>query len=303
MVTVCLPENAHLATDLRDRRDVRVVTFGSRPLAPADLAAVEFFVPPYRLQHEVAAALPQMTRLKVVQTLTAGVDWLPRPLPAGVIVCNARSAHSDAVAEWVIAAILTDLKRFGLFRQRQREHRWELVRVEALAGRTVMILGHGDIGEAVEQRLAPFGVDLIKVARRARAGVLGAQEVPGCLGDVDVLVVLLPLTVQTHSYVNARFLRRLPDDALVVNAARGAVVDTDALVDELRRGRLRAILDVTEPEPLPPQHPLWDLPNVTLTPHVAAETPGYERRGYELVWRQLRRYLADDALENVVGEA
>lgn len=296
---MCLPEEARVPEDLSARRDLRLLSF--RDIEPTDreLASVEFLVPPYGSQCEVAAAIPHMERLAVIQTLTSGVDWLPPALPPGVVVCNARTVHSAAVAEWIVAAILTNLKRFELFRRRQADHRWELRSVEALAGRTVMVLGYGHIGQAVARRLAPFDVELIAVARTAREGVLPVDDGLSRLGEVDVLVLLLPLTDKTRGLVDAGFLRRLKAGALIVNAARGAIVDTPALVSELEGGRIRAVLDVTDPEPLPEDHPLWTAPNVTITPHVAAETPDYESRAYDFVWKQLRRYMAGEPLQNV----
>ena len=141
---------------------------------------------------------------------------------------------------------------------------------EDLAGRTVMILGYGSIGKAVAERLAPFEVDLIRVARRRRAGVHGAVELPDLLPSAQVLIVLLPFTPETDGLLSSQLLKLLPDGALLVNAARGRIIDQDALLELLSSGRLRAALDVTEPEPLPHEHPLWDAPGVLITPHLAA---------------------------------
>jgi phosphoglycerate dehydrogenase-like enzyme len=138
------------------------------------------------------------------------------------------------------------------------------------------------------------------VARRARDGVHGLDELPALLARTDALVNLLPLTTHTRGLVDAALLGRLPDGALYVNAGRGATTDTGALLAELQDGRLRAVLDVVEPEPLPADHPLWRAPGVVITPHVAGDTPAGDRAAWRLVGEQLARYAAGEPLHNVV---
>jgi phosphoglycerate dehydrogenase-like enzyme len=247
----------------------------------------------------VRELLPRMAALRLLQTLSAGVDWL-LPAPPGVKVCDARGARDAAVAEWVLAAILSSTKRLGELRDHQRAHRWQWIEPGDLAGSTVTILGYGSIGAAVQARLEPFEVSLIRVARRARPGVHAVKELPELLALTDVLVVLLPLTPATHRLLDADMLTRLRPGALLVNAARGAILDTDALLELLHAGRLRAALDVTDPEPLAPEHPLWDAPGVLITPHLAGDSPGAERRAFALVGEQVRRYVRGEPLANVV---
>ncbi len=163
-----------------------------------------------------------------------------------------------------------------------------------------MILGHGSIGGAVAERLRPFGVEIVGVARTARDGVLGLSDLDGALPSADVVVNLLPLTSETARLLDARRLALLPDGALVVNAGRGGTIDTDALVDELERGRLRAVLDVTDPEPLPAGHPLWSLPNVLITPHIAGNSDEATIRAFVVAGEQIRRFAAGEPLTNVV---
>jgi phosphoglycerate dehydrogenase-like enzyme len=277
---------------------VRVAVWdGSGPLTDAD--DVEFWVPPLTTVRpdEHWAAMP---RLSVVQLLSAGIDgWAGRVRP-GVTLCDARGVSSGAVAEWVMAVLLASVRELPRFAQQQREGRWESARTDELAGRRVLVLGAGDIGEAVSRRLAPFDVDVVRVARRARDNVHSTDELPSLLPQAQVVVVLVPLTDETRQIVDAAFLARLPDGALVVNASRGAVVDSDALLRELRSGRLRAALDVTEPEPLPPGHPLWSAPGLLLTPHVAGRVPSLLARAYTLVGQQLWRHARGEPLRNVV---
>src|SRR5688500_6256197 len=226
---------------------------------------------------EALQALPGLRAARVVQTVSAGTDWIEDRVPPWAMLCNARGARDTAVAEWVIGALLA--AQHGLLRA-ARERRWDEERRAAgaatgrtewiadLEAATVLIVGHGAIGRAVERRLEPFGVRVVGVASRAREGVHGIDELSALLPGADVLVVLAPLTEATRGLIGAAELAALPDGALVANAGRGPVVVTDALVAELERGRLRAVLDVTDPEPLPAGHPLWDLA-LAITPHDA----------------------------------
>ena len=265
---------------------------------PPDAAAAEFLVPRSG-DPRLADLLPEMSSLRVVQTISAGVDWLPA-LPPGVTVCDAAGARDVAVAEWVLAAILSSVRALPDLRDRQREHEWAWRRSGELSGRTVMILGHGSIGAAVEARLSPFDVNLIRVARTARPGVHAVDELTSLLGLADVIVILLPLTPATTGLLDRQALACLRPGALLVNAARGPVVDTDALLAILRDGRITAVLDVTDPEPLPADHPLWDAPGVLITPHLAGDTEAAARRAFTLVGDQVRRYMQGRPLVNVV---
>jgi phosphoglycerate dehydrogenase-like enzyme len=266
---------------------------------PGEILDVEFLVPGPgdRRPHGLLARMPA---LRVIQTLSAGVDSFLPVVPASVTLCDASGSRDVPVAEWVLAAILSAQMDLPEMRDRQREHRWERHRSSELAGSTVMILGYGSIGAAVEDRLAAFGVELIRVARRARPGVHSVEELDSVLPRADILVVLLPLTPSTTGLLDARSLSLLAPGALLVNAARGPIVDTQALVELSQRGRIRAVLDVTDPEPLPREHPLWDAPGVLITPHFAGDTPAGERRAFALVGDQVRRYLRGEPLLNVV---
>jgi phosphoglycerate dehydrogenase-like enzyme len=268
---------------------------------PEGVLAAEFLVPSpgdTRLYERLA----QMPALKVIQTLSAGVDRLLPFVPTGVTVCDAGGTRDIPVAEWVLAVILAATKTLPELRDRQREHDWEWRRSCELAGDTVMILGYGSIGAAVEARLAPFEVDLIRVARRARPGVHSVEDLESLLPRAGIVVVLLPLTRATTDMLDGGMLQRMRPGALLVNAARGQIIDTAALLEQVRSHRLRAALDVTDPEPLPPDHPLWDQPGVLITPHFAGDTLAAERRAFAFVGEQVRRYLCNEPLANVVGQ-
>ena len=280
--------------------DVEVVAPGGAGL-PASADRVEFYVPPFFPGPSGIAAMHQMPRLAVVQTLTAGVDRLLGDLPAGVTLCNARGVHDASTAEWVVAAMLAALREFPLFAREQAAQRWSYHFTDCLAGKTVLIVGYGSIGAAVERRLAGFEVDVVRVARTARPGVDSVSDLPGLLPGADVVVLLAPVTPETVGMADAAFLARMKDGALLVNAARGSLLRTDALVGELRRGRLRAALDVTDPEPLPAGHPLWTLPGVFITPHEAASTPVSVARMISHVRDQAARFLNGEPLLNVIS--
>ena len=266
---------------------------------PAALLGAEFLVPGAG-DMRTLELLSRMPALRTIQTLSAGVDWLLPSVPPGVTVCDARGTRDTTVAEWVLAVLLASHRGLPELRDRQREHRWEWQRSRELAASRVMILGYGSIGAAVEQRLAPFGVELVRVARRARPGVHSVDELPSLLAIVETVIVLLPLTPATTDLLDAEMLARLPRGALLVNAARGPIVDTGALLELLQAGRLRAALDVTDPEPLPPDHPLWGAPDVLITPHLAGDSVAAERRAFALVGEQVRRYARGEQLVNVV---
>ena len=266
---------------------------------PDALLGAEFLVPSAG-DSRALQLLSRMPALRVVQTLSAGVDWLLPFAPGGVTLCDAAGSRDVAVAEWVLAAILASRKLLGELRDSQREHRWSWRATSELAGSTVMILGYGTIGRAVEHRLKAFDVELIRVARTARSGVHAVDELGSLLGAADVVVVLLPLTPATVGLLDAEMLGHLRPGALLVNAARGAILDTAALVELLNAGRLSAALDVTDPEPLPADHPLWDAPGVLITPHLAGDTLAAERRAFALVGEQVRRYARGEPLRNIV---
>ncbi|WP_433089874.1 2-hydroxyacid dehydrogenase [Dactylosporangium sp. CA-052675] len=269
---------------------------------PSDPDDVAFWVPPFLARPEVTALAHRMPKLRVVQLLSAGADAWTGRVPEGVTLCDARGVHDSSTAEWVVGAVLACVREFPSFARAQERGEWAYRRTDELAGKRVLIVGSGSIGRATEARLAPFDVEVTRVARRPREGVHGVGELPRLLPDADVVVLLVPLTPETRGLVSAEFLSHLRDGALLVNAARGPVVDTEAVTATARTGRIAYATDVTDPEPLPPDHELWRLPNVFITPHVAGSVPGLWRRGYTLAASQLRRFLAEEPLDNVVTD-
>ncbi|MFV2020328.1 2-hydroxyacid dehydrogenase [Micromonospora sp. LOL_023] len=274
---------------------------------PSDPADVRFWVPPFLSHPGTTELVGRMSDLDVVQLLSAGADtWVGR-LPERVTLCDARGVHDSSTAEWIATAILTHVRDFAGFIRAQDRREWSYDRfapTDELAGKRVLIVGAGSIGDALRARLTPFEVEFTLVARTARPadGVHAVSELPDLLPWADIVVLIVPLTPQTRGMVDGATLAAMRDGTLLVNAARGAVVDTDALVAELANGRIRAVLDVTDPEPLPADHPLWLLPNVVISPHIAGSVRGLRARAYRLAGRQISRFVRGEPLDNVVTD-
>jgi phosphoglycerate dehydrogenase-like enzyme len=271
---------------------------------PASADQVEYVVVPLGVKLTPAAIgkIAALPCLKTIQILSAGAEHVLPYVPEHITLCNARGAHTPATAEWAAGAIIASVRDFPRFAVAQRDGRWDYARSESVGGKRVLIVGYGDIGAAVERRLAGWDVTVERVARHARDGVHALAELPGLLKDADVVVVLVPVTDETRQLVDRDFLRAMKDGALLVNAARGVIVDTDALLAELSSGRIRAALDVTEPEPLPAGHPLWRAPGLLLTPHVGGAVYEGHERAYQVVSAQLARLAAGQPLLNVIGD-
>ena len=276
---------------------------------PADPAACVFYVTPYMKSPEVTLRpLAAMPDLKVVQTLTAGIDHVLgglADLGPGVRLCNARGVHEASTAELALTLTLASLRGIPRMVRGQDREEWRDGFYESLADKSVLIIGYGSIGTAVEDRLAPFECGRIaRVARSARTAPHGPvhalADLPRLLPDADVVILCTPLTEDTRGLAGAEFLARMKDGALLVNVSRGPVVDTNSLLTEVGSGRLRAALDVTDPEPLPAGHPLWHAPNVLITPHVGGSSSAFEPRAKRLVARQLARFAAGEPVVNTV---
>lgn len=279
---------------------VEVLIWDGRAEPPEGAERIEFFVGRYDAPPPPAGALGGLPNLTVVQLLSAGVEpWLP-VIPDGVRLYNGRGIHGASTAELALAGMLAVLRELPRFERARAAGRWEPVLTDGLDGRRLLVLGAGDIGQRVAAAARALDASVTVVARSPRPDVRTLDELPDLLPAQDVVVVAVPHTPSTTRLVDARFLGLLPDGALLVNVARGAIVDTEALLAELVSERLRAFLDVTDPEPLPPGHPLWAAPNLLLTPHVGGGTRGWQQRGYRLVREQVGRFVAGQPLINAV---
>ncbi|MFF3486304.1 2-hydroxyacid dehydrogenase [Streptomyces sp. NPDC002701] len=276
---------------------------------PADPADCSFYVVPYMKGGDVSVRpMAGMTSVEVVQTLSTGIDHVEpglQLLPKGVRLCNARGVHDASTAELTLTLILASLRGIPDFVRGQDSEEWRSGFRPALADRSVLIVGYGAVGSAIEDRLAPFELARVtRVARSARETARGPVHpiaaLPELLPEADVVVLITPLTEQTKGMAGADFLARMKDGALLVNMARGGVVDTKALLAELESGRLRAALDVTDPEPLPAGHPLWHAPGLLISPHVGGPTSAFFPRAKRLLVDQLNRFVNREPLQNVV---
>lgn len=266
---------------------------------------------------------PQLRGVRLVLSLMAGTEWIPATVGPHVTICNAHGAHNISTAEWTLSAILAMLKYFPLYLDIQRSGVWKRrfeatahyarvtgdtrslyppVMLEELTGKTVLLIGYGAIGKEIERMLAPFHVDLLRVARTARTEppVHPVEELEDLLPKADVIVLILPLTKESHGLIGTRQFALMRQGALLVNAARGPVVQTDALVEALQACHVRAALDVTDPEPLPDGHPLWSCPNLLITPHIGGSSPQFAPRSLKTASDELRRYIAGEPLRNAV---
>ena len=298
---------------------VEVIRIGENTTGPLDL---DIWVPPL-YPKQAAAVRPHLRHVKVMQLLFAGVDAFVSFVPEGATLCDAQGVHDVPVAEWIVAALLASLKYIPFYVQMQATGDWKR-RIGAeqlylaahpgeqpmtppaledeLIGKTVLIVGYGSIGKAVEARLTPFDVSIVRLGRRGREGVEPESRLDDLLPQADVVILLVPLTEQTQGMIDGKRLAAMKHAALLINAARGPVVETDALVQALHAGSVRAAVDVTDPEPLPIGHPLWSAPNLLITPHIAGSSPRFMGRAMQLVGDQCRRYLAGQPLQHIVSD-
>ncbi|MFI7387081.1 2-hydroxyacid dehydrogenase [Streptomyces sp. NPDC049813] len=304
---VWLPFPADEVPGLPEGLDYRF--WNGEPDFPADPADCAYYVVPYMKGAEVAVRpLARMTAVRTVQTLSAGVDHVQgglKYLRPGVQLCNARGVHDASTAELALTLILASLRGVPDFVRGQDRGEWRSGFRPALADKNVLIVGYGAIGSAIEDRLVPFEVARVaRVARSARTTERGPvhplADLPELLPEADVVILVTPLTEETRGLAGAEFLGRLKDGALLVNVGRGPLVDTKALLAELEGGRITAALDVTDPEPLPREHPLWQAPGVLISPHVGGPTSAFMPRAKRLLAAQLTRFAAGQPLENVV---
>ena len=269
---------------------------------PDDLADVAFFTVPYDRPFSLEP-IPRLSGVRVVQALSAGYDHLAALVPGGVTLCTARGLHDSGTAEHALALILAAQRELPRWVRAQDEGRWEHTHTRSLAGCRVLLVGYGSIGSALDARLLACEAETVRVASRPRPDeqVLGVAELDGLLPSADIVVLTTPLSADTRGLLAARRLALLPDGALVVNVGRGPVLDTDAMVSETASGRLRAALDVTDPEPLPAGHPLWRSPGTIITPHVAGGAADFYPKAKDFIVQQVRRFAAGEPLRNVVA--
>jgi phosphoglycerate dehydrogenase-like enzyme len=304
-VTVAAPADIvdHLAA--QGHSWLTALVWDPRNDADDAVAATQFWVPPYTVASSedlIRGAFDRLTDLRVVQLMSAGVDPWYRLVPSDVTLCSGRGIHGGSTAELAVALTLALMRGLPDYVEHQQRHDWSrLPRHESVIDRNVLMIGAGDIGQRVAATLSALDASVTLVGRTPRDGVIGMSDVPSRLPSTDIVVIAVPHTPETEGLVDADFLGALPDGALVVNVARGAVVDTAALLAEVSSGRLQAGLDVTDPEPLPADHPLWTAPGVLITPHVGGGVEGWLGRAQRLIADQVTRLHLGEPLRNVVS--
>jgi len=305
MVTLVAP--SVIADDLADRGWdwLDIVAWDGEGGVPEPARAADIWVPPYGVAQSpdfVRDSLAAMGGLSVVQLQSAGVEPWDALVPSELRLCSGRGIHGGSTAELAVALILALVRDLRQYVDQQRERTWERLPPESLTGRRVLVVGAGDIGKRAAAVLTALECEVTLVGRRSREGVRSWEQARAELGTTHVLLVAVPHTPDTQRLVDAGVLRALPDGAIVVNVARGAVLDTDALTEEVATGRLRAGLDVTDPEPLPADHRLWSLPGAIITPHVGGGAGGWEQRARSLVADQVLRLHEGRELRNIVTD-
>jgi phosphoglycerate dehydrogenase-like enzyme len=276
-------------------------TDGIAPSAE-DLESIEFFVPKYMGGPAAISMIGQMKSLKVIQSPNAGVDDLLAVLPKGVTLCNAAGVHDASTAELAVALSIASRRGFADFARNQVAGTWVHERKPSLTDSNIAIVGFGNIGKMIASMLAPFDVSVTSFSNSGRDGSLAMDNFDYLLPTFDVIILIVPLNASTRHLMNATRLRAMKDGAALVNVARGPVVDTEALINELKTGRITAGLDVTDPEPLPDGHPLWKAPNVIITPHVGGDSQAFIPRGRKLVEEQAERYATGAPLLHIVAQ-
>ncbi len=316
-LSIAIPSNLPANLSRHFPPEVEVVRYEVDGAATHD---VDVLVPP-SFGPKAPEVLPRI-RCRYIQMASAGVETMLPLVPAGVTLCNAQGVHDSSTAEWVVTAILASLKWLPFYVEHQLAGQWaaraesdpfyeatfgtpntvgNIVLTEELKGSRVLIVGYGSIGKAIEQRLLPCEpAEIVRVARSAKPGVHAIAQLDSLLPDADVVVLMTPMTAETRHLMDARRMALMRRGAVLVNAARGPVIDTDALVKALYARQIRAALDVTDPEPLPAGHPLWKAPGLLLTPHIAGSTPLFLEKVYQFIGQQLGLLLRGEEPRNII---
>jgi phosphoglycerate dehydrogenase-like enzyme len=275
-------------------------TLHSGPLDDEVCRQIEFYAPRYTGAALDLNAVPRMPNLQVVQLPNAGFEDALVYARDGVRICNAKGVHDASTAELAVALTLASLRGIPEFVHAQERGEWSHARNSALADLSVAVIGFGSIGQRIARLFTALEAKVTPYSRTGSNGSRPISRLDDEIGQYDVIVLIAPATPETTHLIGTRQLRAMKKGALLVNVARGSLVDTPGLVEALMSGHVRAALDVTDPEPLPEHHPLWRAPNVLISPHVGGDTTAFAPRMRALIERQLAHLAAGEPLENVV---
>lgn len=270
------------------------------PLDSADLSEITFYMPPYMGGRAALEHSKAMINLQVLQVPNAGYDDALEFLRPGLTLCNGRGIHDASTAELAVGMTIASLRGFPQFVRSQDKGQWSPANYRSINDRKIGIVGFGSIGQTIARNLSGFDLEVIGFSQSGRAGSITMDRFDFYLPSLDIVILILPLNEQSRHLFDARRLALLKDGALLVNVARGPIVDTAALIVELNSGRITAALDVTDPEPLPVDHPLWSTKGVFIAPHVGGNSSAFEPRARKLVEAQLERLAAGKVLENII---
>ncbi len=272
------------------------------PLDNSDLTQVDMYVPSYMGGANALSYAAKMPNLKILQMLNAGYDDALAYLRPGLTLCNARGVHDASTAELAVGLAIASRRGFAEFIREQATGTWNHRRFPALSDSKVGIIGFGSIGKEVARKLSGFDVSITAFTQSGRDGTVKIDDLDKHLPQLDIVILILPLSDSSRHMFNAARLASMKDGALIVNVARGPIIETEALIKELNSRRIYAALDVTDPEPLPQGHPLWSAPNLIVVPHVGGNSEAFEPRGRALIESQLKLLAAGNPLEHVVAQ-
>ena len=272
----------------------------TNPAETSDLSEVTFYVPTYMGGRPALELTKKMPNLKILQVPNAGYDDAMEFLRPGITLCNGRGIHDDSTAELAVGLTIASLRGFATFVRDQDKGEWVNKNYDSINDRKIGIVGFGSIGSTIARMLSGFSVEIVAFTQSGRDNTIAITDLDKHLPSLDVVILILPLTKESKHLFDARRLALMKDGALLVNVARGPIVDTDALVKELNSGRITAGLDVTDPEPLPKGHPLWSAKGVLISPHVGGNSSAFEKRARRLIESQLNLLAQGKPLNNVI---
>ena len=272
----------------------------TNPAETSDLSEITFYVPTYLGGRPALELTKKMPNLKVLQVPNAGYDDAMEFLRPGITLCNGRGIHDDSTAELAVGLTIASLRGFATFVRDQDKGEWVNKNYDSINDRKIGIVGFGSIGSTIARMLSGFSVEIVAFTQSGRDNTIAITDLDQHLPSLDVVILILPLTKESKHLFDARRLALMKDGALLVNVARGPIVDTDALVKELNSGRITAGLDVTDPEPLPKGHPLWSAKGVLISPHVGGNSSAFEKRARRLIESQLDLLAQGKPLNNVI---